>query len=226
MTITKVPITALKTPEKNVRIHSAKQIEEFKRSIEMFGQIRPIVCDEEYTIIAGNGLYAALLSLGYAEADCYIVNGLSEVEKKKLMLADNRIFSLGVDDLQAFDEILLELDNDFDIPGYDSSLLETLTISLDDADDYISGYGIISDESKEQMQRAAEKYREEDEAFSHSYEEYKPVTPLRPQESASNVFKPTTDIGAGTVEKPVGAPENELQRRFLVCPKCGEKIWL
>lgn len=226
MTITKVPINALKVPEKNVRIHSAKQIEEFKRSIEMFGQIRPIVCDEEYTIIAGNGLYAALSALGWAEADCYIVSGLSEVEKKKLMLADNRIFSLGVDDLQAFDEILLELDNDFDIPGYDSSLLETLTISLDDADDYISGYGIISDESKEQMQRAAEKYREEDEAFSHSYEEYKPVTPLHPQESVSNVFKPAADIGAGAAEKPVGEPKNELQRRFLVCPKCGEKIWL
>ena len=109
MIITKVPLNMLKAPEKNVRIHSAKQIEEFKRSIEMFGQIRPIVCDEAYTIIAGNGLYAALSALGWAEADCYIVSGLSEVEKKKLMLADNRIFSLGVDDLQAFDEILLEL---------------------------------------------------------------------------------------------------------------------
>lgn len=226
MTITKVPINALKRPEKNVRIHSAKQIEEFKRSIEMFGQIRPIVCDEEYTIIAGNGLYAALSALGWAEADCYIVRGLSEIEKKKLMLADNRIFGLGVDDLQAFDEILLELDNDFDIPGYDSSLLETLTISLDDADDYISGYGIISEESKAQMHHAAEKYREEDEEFSHSYEEYKPVAPLHPQESDSNVFESPTDSGTGVSEKPVGEPKNELQRRFLVCPKCGEKIWL
>ena len=148
------------------------------------------------------------------------------MEKKKLMLADNRIFSLGVDDLQAFDEILLELDNDFDIPGYDASLLETLTISLDDADDYISGYGIISEESKEQMQRAAEKYRVEEEEFAHSYEEYKPSAPLHPQESASNGFQQPENIGASVVEKPAGEPRNELQRQFLICPKCGEKIWL
>ena len=226
MIITKVPLNMLKAPEKNVRIHSAKQIEEFKRSIEMFGQIRPIVCDEAYTIIAGNGLYAALSALGWAEADCYIVSGLSEVEKKKLMLADNRIFSLGVDDLQAFDEILLELDSDFDIPGYDASLLETLTISLDDADDYISGYGIISEESKEQMHRAAEKYRAEEEEFAHSYEEYKPSAPLHPQESVSNGFQHPENIGASVAEKPLGEPRNELQRQFLICPKCGEKIWL
>lgn len=42
------------------------------------------------------------------------------------MLADNRIFNLGVDDLQAFEEIILELDHDFDIPGYDADLLETV----------------------------------------------------------------------------------------------------
>ena len=226
MNITRVPLSKLRPPEKNIRIHSAKQIEEFKRSIEMFGQIRPIVCDEKYTIIAGNGLYAALCALGRTEADCYIVSGLSEVEKKKLMLADNRIFSLGVDDLQAFDEILLELGNDFDIPGYDASLLETLTISLDDADDYISGYGIISEEAKEQMQRASEKYRMEEEEFEHSYEEYRPAAPLHPQESASSGFQRPENIGVSGEEKTIGEPLKPLQRQFLVCPKCGEKIWL
>ena len=176
MKITKIPLGLLKAPEKNVRIHSAKQIEEFKRSIEMFGQIRPIVCDEGYTIIAGNGLYAALAALGWTEADCYVVDGLTEVEKKKLMLADNRIFNLGVDDLQAFDEILLELDNDFDIPGYDASLLQTLTVSLDEADDYLSGYGLISDDSKAQMSRASEKYEAEEEQFAEKYQQYVPLS--------------------------------------------------
>lgn len=227
MNITRVPVSQLVPSEKNVRIHSAKQIEEFKRSIQMFDQIRPIVCDEKYTILAGNGLYATLKEMGRTEADCYIVKGLSEVEKKKLMLADNRIFSLGVDDLQAFDEILLELDHDFDIPGYDSSLLETLTISLDEADDYMAGYGIISDESKAQMQKAAEKYGEEDAEFSKTYEEYKPVAPQKPLESVSNAPESNNHIGASVVpETPQETPQNALQRRYILCPKCGEKIWL
>ena len=226
MTVTKVPLSELKTPEKNVRIHSAKQIDEFKRSVQMFGQIRPIVCDENHVIIAGNGLYAALSALGKTEADCYIVEGLSEVEKKKLMLADNRIFNLGVDDLQAFDEILLELDSDFDIPGYDASLLETLTITIDDADDYMSGYGIISDDTKDQMQRAAEKYEAEDVEFGQSYEEYKPSASLHPQEAASTGLNDENHIGASEEEKALGELQIALQRRFIVCPKCGEKIWL
>ena len=56
MKIVKKRLADLKRPEKNVRIHSDKQITEFKRSIEMFGQIRPIVIDEVGTILAGNAL--------------------------------------------------------------------------------------------------------------------------------------------------------------------------
>lgn len=120
-----------------------------------------------------------------------------------------------------------ELDHDFDIPGYDSSLLETLTISLDEADDYMAGYGIISDESKAQMQKAAEKYDEEDAEFSKTYEEYKPVAPQKPLESVSNAPESNNHIGASVVpETPQETPQNALQRRYILCPKCGEKIWL
>lgn len=226
MKITKVMLSKLKPAEKNVRIHSEKQITEFKRSIEMFGQIRPIVCDEDYTIIAGNGLYAALSALDRTEADCYVVEGLTEVQKKKLMLADNRIFNLGVDDLQAFDEIILELDNDFDIPGYDASLLETLTISLDDADEYISGYGIISEETKGKMQQAEEKYERDEAEFTQAFEEYKPTPTLQTQKQVSQNFQCPDNIGVSQNVESIGEPENELQRRYIICPKCGEKIWL
>ena len=56
------------------------------------------------------------------------------------MLADNRIFSLGIDDVQAFDDIIAELENDFDIPGYDPELLRTITADVDIADDIICTY--------------------------------------------------------------------------------------
>ena len=36
------------------------------------------------TILIGNGLYEALLSMGAETADCYVKAGLSEKEKKKL----------------------------------------------------------------------------------------------------------------------------------------------
>ena len=77
-----IPIADLRRPERNVRMHTDKQIKEFRRSIEMFGQIRPIVVDENNVMLAGNGLYETLLSMGRTEAACYVVTGLSEKEKK------------------------------------------------------------------------------------------------------------------------------------------------
>lgn len=106
MNTKKIKLSELKRPERNVRMHTDKQIKEFKRSVEMFGQIRPIVVDEDNVILCGNGLYESLLALSWEEADCLVMKNLSEKDKKKLMLADNRIFNLGVDDISAFDDFI------------------------------------------------------------------------------------------------------------------------
>lgn len=82
----KKKLADLKRPERNVRMHTDKQIKEFRRSLEMFGQIRPIVIDENNVMLAGNGLYETMLTMDYKEADCYVVTGLSENEKKNLCL--------------------------------------------------------------------------------------------------------------------------------------------
>ena len=206
MKVIKKALSDLRKPERNVRIHSDKQITEFKRSIEMFGQIRPIVIDEAGTILAGNGLYEALSAMGRTEAECYVAAGLSESQKKKLMFADNRIFSLGVDDLQGFDEIIAGLD-DLDVPGYDEDLLKTLTADLKEADEMLAGYGIIDDSTKAEMKKAAERYEQKDEEYTKSAEEVKPAA-------------------APPVEAAVEDRAQELDRRYIVCPKCGEKIWL
>ena len=57
MKVVKKPLSELQRPERNVRMHTDKQLKEFRRSVEMFGQIRPIVVDEAGVILAGNGLY-------------------------------------------------------------------------------------------------------------------------------------------------------------------------
>lgn len=193
-TVTK-KLSDLKRPEKNVRMHTDKQLVEFRRSVEMFGQIRPIVCDEGGMILAGNGLYETLLSMGKDTADCYVVTGLSENEKKKLMMADNRIFDLGVDDMKVFDELLAELGDDLDVPGYDDELLRSLVADSEDVDEIMSSYGLITEEKKEEMAAAGENYRKEE------------------AQREAALAAPTTEEPAQT-------------GKFVICPKCGEKIWL
>ena len=205
MNVTRIELSKLKNPDKNVRIHSAKQINEFVKSLESFGQIRPIVVDENYTILAGNGLYAAMVQKGETAADCYVVSGMSEKEKKKLMLADNKIYSLGVDDIEVFEEFIRELGDDLEIPGYDTELLETLTADMSDVDDILSGYGTVTDKKKEQIANTAAQYQAQEEVHAAAAEEVKPVAPPPAEE----------------------APELEkIDRKFIQCPHCGKRIWL
>ena len=221
MKVIKKKLSELRRPKKNVRNHSIKQIEEFKRSVQMFGQIRPIVIDEDNVILAGNGLFMALEALGRTEADCYVAAGLTEAGKKKLMLADNRIFNLGVDDLQAFEEIILELDHDFDIPGYDSDLLETLVIDVGAADTLMGGYGIISDDTKQEMERAGERYAKEDQSFADAADRIIPTQSESPHSIAGNDSPSIPEEAVSAL-----ADQPDLPQRFMLCPKCGEKIWL
>ena len=64
MNITVKKLAELHKPTHNIRRHSDKQITEYIRSIEMFGQVKPLVVAEDGEIIAGNGLYEALLRMG------------------------------------------------------------------------------------------------------------------------------------------------------------------
>lgn len=222
MIVKKLPLSDIKKPEKNVRIHSAKQIAEFRRSVEKFDQIRPIVVDENHVIIAGNGLYETLLTMGRTEADCYIIEGLSDKDKKKLMLADNKIFSLGVDDMAVFEEFVNDMCGDYDIPGYESELLETLASDARDIDELMSGYGKVSESTKEQIESTAKKYVENDVEYSKTAEE------VRPAESVPNTVPDTPEQPSHESSAPIVKIEEpeKLQRRFVVCPKCGERIWI
>lgn len=212
MKIVKKKLSDLKSPEKNLRLHTDKQLKEFKRSIEMFGQIRPIVIDENNVMLAGNGLHEALTQLGFKEASCYVVTGLTEAQKKKLMMADNRIFDLGVDDMAAFDAFILELKDDLDIPGFDEDMLKSFVMDTNEVDDLLSEYGTIPTERAEEIREAGEKYEERDAKAAEGATQYTPGNvPDEVREAAGYAAAYQSEEGG---------------RAFILCPKCNERIWL
>ena len=146
MKLVKVKISELKAPEKNVRNHSDKQIKEFVRSLEKFGQIRPVVIDENNIVYCGNGLVEAAKSLGWEKIEALRKVGMTEADKKKMMIADNRIYSLGSDNYDNLNAILEEI-GDFDE--------ETLEAMFGDVEEELSNFGILDDEEKEQVQKTS-----------------------------------------------------------------------
>lgn len=218
MNVITMPISELKRPERNVRIHTDKQLKEFERSIRMFGQIRPLVVDETNTILAGVGCFETLCRMGAAEAAVYKVSDLTESQKKKLMIADNKIYGLGIDNLETFDSFLKELSDDLDIPGFDESILQSMVAEAEEVTDKIMEYGSVDDSEIESLKAAKarkealmEKAGQEQEATALA----QPVAVPQPVPAPSNL--PLAD------EEDTEPTEI---RKFVICPNCGEKIWL
>ena len=210
MNIITMRLADMVKPEKNVRIHTEQQLREFERSVRMFGQIRPIVVDENNVILAGNGLYETLLRMGYEEAQVYQYNDLTENQKKKLMIADNKIFSLGIENLDTLNSFLEDLQDDLDIPGFDSDILKQMVSDADEITEKLSEYGTLDDAEirtiKEQNSRKAEQETDKTPTLAYSSSELHKIS--------SNIVKEEQDNDTAEV------------RKFVICTKCGEKIWL
>lgn len=217
MKVIKKRLDDLKHPEKNVRIHSEQQIRELKRSLEKFGQTRALVVDENNVILIGNGLYEAMVSLGYQEASVYVKTGLSENDKKKLMIADNKTYALGIDNLDTLNEFLEELQGDLDIPGYDEEILQQMVADADEVTEKISEYGTL-DESEIQKIKEANEKREQKAAAAE-------ISDNNSENSSEN---PNTSDNQSSERQNTTETEPEITetRKFVICPNCGEKIWL
>lgn len=204
MEVITVKLAELVKPEKNVRIHTEQQIREFQRSIKMFGQIRPIVVDENNVILAGNGLYDTLMTMGRDTAEVYRYENLSENQKKKLMIADNKIFNLGIENLETLNCFLEELQGDLDIPGFDEEILKQMVSDAEEITDRISEYGTLDEEEIRVIRESGSRKEQQMQKIENASTA---ILPIQPQFSAE------------------GEETSEI-RRFVICQNCGEKIWL
>lgn len=76
---------------RNARTHSDAQVAEIAASIKEYGWTNPILTDGENGIIAGHGRLLAARKLGMTEVPTIDICGLSDVQKRALILADNKL---------------------------------------------------------------------------------------------------------------------------------------
>lgn len=210
MNVITMKLSELVKPEKNVRIHTEQQLKEFERSVTMFGQIRPIVVDENNVVLAGNGLYDTLIQMGRETAEVYKYENLTENQKKKLMIADNKIFSLGIENLDTLNSFLGDLQGDLDIPGFDEEILKQMVSEAEDITDKLSEYGTLDEEEIQSIKENAERKEQQIQKIESGQGQapvLKSAVPSQPDSERGN--EETAEV-----------------RKFVTCPNCGEKIWL
>ena len=108
----------LKPYDRNARTHSPAQVEIIARSMREFGFTNPILLDETGCIIAGHGRLQAAIAIGLDSVPTITLPGLTEAQRRALVLADNRI---ALDAGWDIDLLRTEL-ADLKLEGFDLSL--------------------------------------------------------------------------------------------------------
>ena len=88
----KLEINKLKPNQANPRIIKDKKFKKLIKSIKEFPEmlnLRPIVVDEDMTILGGNMRYKACIDAGLKEVPVTIAKGLTDAQKQEFIVKDN-----------------------------------------------------------------------------------------------------------------------------------------
>jgi hypothetical protein len=142
LAVTYRPVSALLPDPRNARRHPKRQVQHIVASIRQFGFVNPILTDPEGRIIAGHGRLMAAKAMGLAEVPTIQIPGLSEVQKRALRLADNKI-ALGAGwDLDILKSELAELGSmdlcfDLSVTGFSTGEMDVILDGGADPDDEV-----------------------------------------------------------------------------------------
>jgi len=118
--------------DRNARTHSPDQVRQLVQSMREFGFTNPVLVDEHNRVIAGHGRLLAATELGMVDIPCMVIDGLSDAQRRALVLADNKLaLNAGWD----VDLLLSEL-GELKLAGID---LDLMGFSLEEVDGMFAG---------------------------------------------------------------------------------------
>lgn len=138
----------IKPYDKNPRKNNGA-VDAVMESIKQCSYVAPIIVDEDFIILAGHTRYKALKKLGRREAEVIIKDGLSEEQKRKYRILDNKTNEFALWDDELLTEELLGLDFDgfdfgFDLePKEETEVVEDEVPEIDEESEPVTKLGDI-----------------------------------------------------------------------------------
>lgn len=119
MKLKTVALKSVRPYENNPRRNDGA-VEAVAESIRQCGYVAPIIVDEDMVILAGHTRYKALTLLGWNRVQVAVAEGLTDEQKRKYRILDNK-----TNELADWDTALLGVELDgLDFGGYDFGLLD------------------------------------------------------------------------------------------------------
>ena len=149
MELIELSVDKIKPYEKNPRKNDGA-VEAVAESIKQCGYIAPIIVDEKNVILAGHTRLKALKKLGYKKVPVVIKEGLSEEQKRKYRLLDNKTnelaewdFDLLGNELEGLDFGDLELDWGGNTEDKNVEIIDDVPPEVDESSDPVCNLGDI-----------------------------------------------------------------------------------
>ena len=128
------PVASLIPHARNAKQHSDAQVAQIAASIREFGWGAPVIVDGKNNIVAGHGRVLAARKLGMTEVPVVPMAHLTDIQRRALILADNKI-----GENASWENELLGLElAELQAAGFD---LELTGFSEDEWNDLIDGDG-------------------------------------------------------------------------------------
>lgn len=125
------PAARLVPYARNSRTHSDAQVAQIAASIAEFGFTNPILAGSDGVIVAGHGRLAAAQRLGLEQVPVVVLDHLTPIQRRALVIADNRIAENAAWDDEMLRVELQSLQDDgfdLDITGFDADALAEILL--------------------------------------------------------------------------------------------------
>ena len=127
-------VDALIPYARNAKQHSDAQVAQIAASIREFGWGSPILIDGQNNVIAGHGRLLAARKLGLAEVPVVSMAHLTDIQRRALVLADNKIGENGSWDDELLAIGLTDLKDagfDLDVVGFDADAVAEIMAGIE-----------------------------------------------------------------------------------------------
>ena len=169
MELLKLKVEQIKPYAKNPRKNDGA-VSAVAESIKQCGYCSPIIIDENNVILCGHTRLKALKQLGYKEVECVRKEGMTEEQKQKYRILDNKTAEIAEWDLDLLEQELKDLDfgdfdfgfglenispddfgEDFELPDGDKSEICQMTFTLHNEQAELIKYamGLVKDDITE-----------------------------------------------------------------------------
>ena len=199
-------LASLTENPQNPNMHPKEQIEDIAKSIKEYGQYYPIIVDENGLILAGHGKKKALELMGMTEGECIVMHGLTDKQKKKLLLSDNKIQSFSFLNHSIEEDLIKEID-DTDIIGYNAEYISDLIRP------------VTYDNTGMEPQKPIGEYANEARQMNTP-----PIADSPSGATAEPQAIPTDEHGQPTMANDENPMASFTAKHIITCPHCGKPI--